>query len=55
VGILELTIGSVVVGFFTVFGWNYGNIVWDKYVEPAPIVQEADKSESTEPAKKERR
>jgi len=33
-GILELTLGAVVAGFFTVFGWNYGNIVWDKYIEP---------------------
>jgi hypothetical protein len=42
-GILELTIGSVIVGFFTVFGWNTGNIVWDKYVEPPAIEQPAVK------------
>ena len=47
-GILELTIGSVVVGFFTVFGWNYGNIVWDRYIEPAPVVQSVDAEEPRE-------
>jgi hypothetical protein len=47
-GILELTIGSVVVGFFTVFGWNSGNIVWDRYIEPAPVVQSADADEPRE-------
>lgn len=39
-GILELTLGSVIVGFFTVFGWNSGNLVWDKYIEPAPVTVE---------------
>jgi len=38
-GILELTLGSVIVGFFTVFGWNSGNIVWDKYIEPPAVEQ----------------
>jgi len=38
-GILELTLGSVIVGFFTVFGWNSGNLVWDKYIEP-PVVEQ---------------
>jgi len=52
-GILELTVGAVVAGFFTVFGWNYGNIVWDRYIEPAPVVQNADSEEVKE--KKERR
>jgi len=46
-GILELTLGAVVAGFFTVFGWNYGNIVWDKYVEPPSIEQPAVKNERT--------
>jgi len=39
-GILELTLGAVVAGFFTVFGWNYGNIVWDKYVEPEHKIEQ---------------
>jgi hypothetical protein len=38
-GILELTLGSVIVGFFTVFGWNSGNLVWDKYIE-LPVVEQ---------------
>jgi len=38
-GILELTVGAIVAGFFTVFGWNAGNIVWDKYVEPPAVEQ----------------
>jgi hypothetical protein len=44
-GILELTLGAVVAGFFTVFGWNYGNIVWDKYVEPPAVEQPAAQNE----------
>jgi len=52
-GILELTVGSVIVGFFTVFGWNSGNIVWDRYIEPAPVVQSADAEDIKE--KRERR
>ena len=47
-GILELTIGSVIVGFFTVFGWNSGNIVWDKYFEPTPVTQSVDSEEVKE-------
>jgi hypothetical protein len=47
-GILELTVGSVIVGFFTVFGWNSGNLVWDKYIDPAPVVQSADSDEAKE-------
>jgi hypothetical protein len=39
-GILELTLGSVIVGFFTVFGWNSGNLVWDKYIETTPVAVE---------------
>jgi hypothetical protein len=23
------------IGFITVFGWNSGQIVWDKYLEPS--------------------
>ena len=38
-GILELTLGSVIVGFFTVFGWNSGNLVWYKYIEQ-PVVEQ---------------
>jgi len=40
-GILELTVGAIVAGFFTVFGWNAGNIVWDKYVEAPSVEQPA--------------
>jgi hypothetical protein len=31
------------IGFITVFGWNSGQIVWDKYVEPPAIEQTVDK------------
>jgi hypothetical protein len=47
-GILEITIGSVIVGFFTVFGWNTGNIVWDRYIEPTPVVQSTNTEEKKE-------
>jgi len=32
------------IGFITVFGWNSGQVIWDKYVEPASpgIEQSAD-------------
>jgi len=26
--------GALVFGFFSVFGWNTGQKVWDKYIEP---------------------
>jgi hypothetical protein len=35
------------IGFITVFGWNSGQMVWDKYVEPTAVEQSADN-----PAKK---
>jgi len=31
----------VVIGFFTVFGWNAGQKVWDKYVEPEIKIEKA--------------
>jgi len=30
------------VGFFSVFGWNAGQLVWDKYIEPTSIEKPAD-------------
>ena len=30
------------IGFITVFGWNSGQMVWDKYVEPTTVEQPAD-------------
>ena len=51
-GILELTVGSVIVGFFAVFGWNSGNIVWDKYIEPTPVAQSAEAEEPKEKREK---
>jgi hypothetical protein len=47
-GILELTLGSVIVGFFTVFGWNSGNLVWDKYIEPPAVEQPATEVKTKE-------
>jgi hypothetical protein len=29
-------------GFFTVFGWNAGQIVWDKWIDPPAIEQKAE-------------
>jgi hypothetical protein len=26
--------GALIFGFFSVFGWNSGQKVWDKYIEP---------------------
>jgi Icc-related predicted phosphoesterase len=26
--------GAILFGFFSVFGWNTGQKVWDKYIEP---------------------
>lgn len=37
------------IGFVTVFGWNSGQIVWDKYIEPTAVEQAAD---NPAPAKK---
>ena len=34
----------VAIGFFTVFGWNSGQKVWDKYVEPTFFEQKIDNS-----------
>jgi hypothetical protein len=33
------------IGFITVFGWNSGQVVWDKYIEPPSIEQPAEKRE----------
>jgi hypothetical protein len=33
---------ALVFGFFSVFGWNSGQLVWDKYVEP-PKTEQATK------------
>jgi len=30
------------IGFISVFGWNSGQIVWDKYVEPTAVEQHTD-------------
>jgi hypothetical protein len=30
---------ALVFGFFSVFGWNTGQKVWDKYVEPTKLEQ----------------
>ena len=33
-----------VIGFITVFGWNSGQIVWDKYIDTPGIEQPAEKT-----------
>jgi len=35
-------------GFFTVFGWNAGQIVWDKWIDPPAIEQPAVKNDRKE-------
>ena len=54
-GFLELTVGSVIVGFFTVFGWNYGNTIYEKYVEPIVAEQPADSEQTADTEKKVKR
>lgn len=34
-------------GFFTVFGWNAGQKVWDHYIEPPDIIEKTDKQSNT--------
>jgi hypothetical protein len=31
-------------GFFTVFGWNTGQKVWDKYIEPPTAIVQTEKT-----------
>jgi hypothetical protein len=31
---MEFIVTYLVIGFLTVFGWNTGQRVWDKYIEP---------------------
>jgi len=31
---MEFILTYIAIGFFTVFGWNTGQNVWDKYIEP---------------------
>jgi hypothetical protein len=54
-GFLELTVGSVIVGFFTVFGWNYGNTIYEKYVEPIVVEQPSDSDQTIDTEKKVKR
>jgi hypothetical protein len=44
---MEFILTYVAIGFFTVFGWNAGQKVWDKYVEPPAIEQPAEKNDKT--------
>jgi len=41
-----------IIGFITVFGWNSGQIVWDKYIEPPAQEQPADIPAKKDPFKK---
>jgi hypothetical protein len=36
----------LVIGFLTVFGWNTGQRVWDKYIEPEIQQIEAVKNDT---------
>ena len=31
---MEFILTYIAIGFLTVFGWNSGQRVWDKYIEP---------------------
>jgi hypothetical protein len=49
---MEFLLTYLAIGFITVFGWNSGQKVWDKYIEPPAIEQPADKIETPVPPKK---
>lgn len=34
------------IGFITVFGWNSGQVVWDKYIDTPSIEQPVDSKSS---------
>lgn len=40
-----------IIGFITVFGWNSGQIVWDKYIE-SPSIDSPVTEKPTDPFKK---
>ena len=44
---MEFILTYIAIGFLTVFGWNSGQKVWDKYIEPEVQQMEAVKNDTT--------
>jgi len=43
---MEFILTYIAIGFLTVFGWNSGQRVWDKYIEPEVQQVEAVKNDT---------
>ena len=43
---MEFILTYIAIGFLTVFGWNSGQKVWDKYIEPGVQQIEAVKNDT---------
>jgi hypothetical protein len=43
---MEFILTYIAIGFLTVFGWNSGQRVWDKYIEPEVQQIEAVKNDT---------
>ena len=43
---MEFILTYIAIGFLTVFGWNSGQKVWDKYIEPEVQQIEAVKNDT---------
>ena len=43
---MEFILTYIAMGFLTVFGWNSGQKVWDKYIEPEVQQIEAVKNDT---------
>ena len=44
---MEFILTYIAIGFLTVFGWNSGQKVWDKYIEPEIQQVEVVKNDTT--------
>jgi hypothetical protein len=44
---MEFILTYIAIGFLTVFGWNSGQKVWDKYIEPEVQQIESVKNDTT--------
>jgi hypothetical protein len=45
---MEFILTYIAIGFFTVFGWNSGQKVWDNYVEAPKVKIEQVKTDTNE-------
>jgi hypothetical protein len=48
---MEFILTYIAIGFLTVFGWNSGQKVWDKYIEPEVQQIEAVKNDTATKSK----